>query len=108
MEAVLARGDRKVGKVILDAYNQGCIFDSWSEFFDPDKWYKAFENVNVNKDNYTKKFDDNDVLAWDFIDIGVTKKFLLKERHLAYQNKCSGGCQTGCKGCGLKGRCNLV
>ena len=107
MEAVLARGDRKVGKVILDAYNQGCIFDSWSEFFDPDKWYKAFENAGVNKDNYTKKFDDNDVLAWDFIDMGIKKSFLLKEKNLAYSNKCSGGCHSGCKGCGLQGRCNI-
>ncbi len=105
MEAVLARGDRKVGKVLLNAYSQGCIFDSWSEFFKPEKWYKAFEDENVDKNDYTRQFADDEVLAWDFIDMGIKKSFLLKEKNLAYSNKCSGGCQSGCKGCGLEGRC---
>ena len=105
MEAVLARGDRKVGKVLLNAYRQGCIFDSWSEFFKPEKWYKAFEEEKVDRNNYTRRFDDSEVLAWDFIDMGIKKSFLLKEKNLAYNDKCSGGCQSGCKGCGLEGRC---
>ena len=105
MEAVLARADRKVGKVLLNAYRQGCIFDSWSEFFKPEKWYKAFEEEKVDRNNYTRRFDDSEVLAWDFIDMGIKKSFLLKEKNLAYNDKCSGGCQSGCKGCGLEGRC---
>ena len=105
MEAVLARGDRNVGKVLLNAYNQGCIFDSWSEFFKPEKWYKAFEDTGVDKNDYTRLFDDNEVLSWDFIDMGIKKSFLLKEKNLAYSDRCSGGCQSGCKGCGLEGRC---
>ncbi len=105
MEAVLARGDRKLGKVLLNAYEQGCIFDSWSEYFKPDKWYTAFDNAGVDKNEYLKRFEDNEIFAWDFIDMGIKKSFLLKERNLAYSDKCSGGCQSGCKGCGLEGRC---
>ena len=105
MEAVLARGDRNVGKVLLNAYNQGCIFDSWSEFFKPEKWYKAFDDENVDKNYYTRRYDDDEILAWDFIDMGIKKSFLLKEKNLAYSDRCSGGCQSGCKGCGLEGRC---
>ncbi len=107
MEAVLARGDRKVGKVILNAYNNGAIFDSWSEFFKFENWDKAFKDAGVSPDSYTSEFNEEDLLAWDFIDIGITKKFLLKERHKAHNNECSGGCQSGCKGCGLQGRCNI-
>ena len=108
MEAVLARGDRKVGKVILSAYKNGAIFDSWNEFFKVDVWNKAFLENGVDKKDYTREFSEDEILCWDFIDMGITKKFLLKERHEAYKNKCSGGCQSGCKGCGLQGRCNLV
>ncbi len=105
MEAVLARGDRRTGKVLLNAYNQGCIFDSWSEFFKPEKWYKAFEDEKVDTNDFTRRYDDSEVLPWDFIDMGIKKSFLLKEKNLAYNDKCSGGCQSGCKGCGLEGRC---
>ncbi|MBO5713206.1 MAG: TIGR03960 family B12-binding radical SAM protein [Clostridia bacterium] len=108
LEVALARGDRKMGKVILNAFNNGSYFDSWGEFINYEKWLNAFESAGVDINAYTREFSETETLAWDFIDIGVTKKFLLKERHLAYNEKCSGGCQTGCKGCGLKGRCNLV
>ena len=108
MEAVLARGDRKVGSVVLNAYEKGAIFDSWSEYFKFEYWDKAFKETGVSPGWYTSEFSEEDLLAWDFIDIGITKKFLLKERHKAYRNECSGGCQSGCKGCGLQGRCNLI
>ena len=108
LEVALARGDRKMGKVILNAFKNGSYFDSWGEFINYEKWLNAFESAGVDINAYTREFSETETLAWDFIDIGVTKKFLLKERHLAYNEKCSGGCQTGCKGCGLKGRCNLV
>ena len=107
MEAVLARGDRKVGKVILNAYKNGAIFDSWSEYFKFENWDKAFKESGVLPESYTKEINEEDVLCWDFIDIGVTKRFLLSERHKAYESKCSGGCQSGCKGCGLQGRCDI-
>ena len=105
MEAVLAKGDRKIGSVILNAYKNGAIFDSWSEFFKYENWLKAFESASVNIEDYKKEFSLNSLLAWDFIDMGIKKSFLQKERMLAYNDKCSGGCQTGCKGCGLQGRC---
>ena len=105
MEAVLAKGDRKVGSVILNAYKNGAIFDSWSEFFKYENWQNAFIDAGVKIEDYTKEFDLNSILAWDFIDMGIKKSFLQKERALAYSDKCSGGCQTGCKGCGLQERC---
>ena len=108
MEAVLARGDRRVGKVILNAYKNGAKYDSWNEFFNMEYWNKAFIECNVQPSDYTNEFLESSTLAWDFINIGVNKNFFLKERHLAYKDTCSKGCQTGCKGCGLKGRCDLV
>ena len=107
MEAVLARGDRRVGSVILNAYKKGAIFDSWSEYFKFEYWEQAFNETGVSPESYVNEFDEGDLLAWDFIDIGITKKFLLKERHKAYNNECSGGCLSGCKGCGLQGRCDI-
>lgn len=108
LEAILARGDRKLSKVILSAYKHGCYFDSWGEFFNVDKWDNSFIENNVEKQTYKAVIDTNLVLPWEFIDIGVSKKFLLKEKRLAEDGKVTGGCQTGCKGCGLEGRCTLL
>jgi radical SAM superfamily enzyme YgiQ (UPF0313 family) len=107
IEAVLARGDRKLSKVILNAYKKGCVFDSWGECFFYDKWSEAFIEEKVEKEAYKAKIDEVKVLAWDFIDIGVKKAFLLREKKNAESEKVTGGCHTGCKGCGLEGRCNL-
>lgn len=107
MEAILARGDRKIAKVLEKAYQNGCCFDSWGEFFDYEKWNDAFLQTGIDKKTYTSEISENSVLCWEFIDIGVTKKFLLKERREAYLNRCTGGCQSGCKGCGLMGRCDI-
>lgn len=108
LETVLARGDRRVAKVILSAYNQGCIFDSWGEFFYKDKWNLAFEENGVSKEDYKRAIKKGDILPWEFIDIGVSKNFLYKEKERAYGEKVTGGCHTGCKGCGLEGRCTLL
>lgn len=102
MEAVFARGDRRTGKVIEQAYKNGCIFDGWTALFDKEKWYDAFEKTGVNKDFYTREWGENEILPWDFIDMLVDKSFLLKERHAAYGEKVTGSCQTSCKGCGLQ------
>lgn len=107
IEAVLARGDRKLSKVIHNAYNKGCIFDCWGECFFYDRWTAAFEEENVDKEAYKAKIDEVKTLAWDFIDIGVKKSFLLREKKNAENEKVTGGCHTGCKGCGLEGRCKL-
>ncbi len=108
MEVVLARGDRKVGKVLLNAYKNGAIFDSWSEYFKIEYWNKAFLDCGVDKEEYKRQIPKEEILCWDFIDIGISKEFFIRENRLAYQNKCSGGCQNGCKGCGLQGRCNII
>ena len=76
LEGVLARGDRKVAAVIEEAYRQGAIYDSWSEYFNNDIWMKAFETCGVDIDFYTTRERSLDeVFPWDFIDAGVTKDF---------------------------------
>lgn len=80
LEGVLARGDRKVAAVIEEAYRQGAIYDSWSEYFNNDIWMKAFETCGVDIDFYTTRERSLDeVFPWDFIDAGVTKDFLKRE-----------------------------
>ena len=88
LEGVLARGDRKVGKAILNAYNAGCIFDSWSEFFDNEKWMKAFDDAGLDIGFYNlRQRSLEEVLPWDFINIGVTKEFLKREWENAFNEK---------------------
>lgn len=105
LEAVLARGDRALGKAIKLAYLNGCKFDGWTKELDKQGWLKAFEDAGVNMDDYTRAIGTDEVLPWDFIDIGVTKKFLLSERERAYRGKVTGSCLASCKGCGLQADC---
>jgi len=109
LEAVFARGDRKLGRVLLAAYKNGCVFDSWNEKFNSEAWEKAFESEGVDKSFYLREFGENEILPWDFIDIYVDKKFLLKERKLAYSGTLSGNCKAECKGCGIQNqyKCNF-
>ena len=101
MEGILARGDRKLCKVILDAYNDGCIYDAWSEFFDYDKWMNALEKNGINYHFYTDRERDKDeILPWDYIDIGVTKDFLWREYENAKAEKVTPNCAMKCSGCG--------
>lgn len=107
IEAILARGGRDVGEVLYLAYKKGCYLDSWNELFKFDKYLEAINESGYDLSSSLGEQSETDLLSWDFIDIGVTKKFLLLERHKAHNNTCTGGCQTGCKGCGLQGRCNI-
>ncbi|MBE5921531.1 MAG: TIGR03960 family B12-binding radical SAM protein [Lachnospiraceae bacterium] len=103
LEGVLARGDRRVAKVILEAYKSGCLFDSWSDFFDNDKWMDAFERTGIDPDFYTLRPRDLDeILPWDFIDVGVTKAFLKREWQRAMEAKVTPNCRMACSGCGAK------
>lgn len=102
MEAVLARGDRRLGSVIEKAYRSGCVFDGWQQFFKYDEWIKALSDCGLSPELYTREWGENEILPWDFIDIFVDKKFLLSERHKAYDNAVSGGCLGGCKACGMQ------
>ena len=108
LETVLARGDRKVAKVILNAYKKGSFFDSWGEFFSRENWDTAFSEEKVEKQVYKSEINEEKILPWDFIDVGVRKSFLLRERNKSKLVEVTGGCHTGCKGCGLEGRCTLI
>ena len=101
LEGVFARGDRKVGKVIEEAYRLGCLYDSWSESFDNEKWMQAFANTGVDIEFYTMRERSMDELfPWDFIDIGVTKNFLKKEWESAMNAQVTPNCRMQCSGCG--------
>ena len=101
LEGVLARGDRRVGQVIRRAYEKGCIFDSWSEYFHYDKWLEAFDECQVSIDFYnTRERSAEEIFPWDFIDCGVTKEFLLREWKKAQNETVSPNCKMQCQGCG--------
>ncbi len=101
LEGVLARGDRRVSKIVYDAYKAGCIYDSWSEHFKYDLWMKAFEDNNMDPLFYTSRERDfEEILPWDFIDVGVTKKFLKREYDRAVSEKVTPNCRQACSGCG--------
>ena len=101
LEGILARGDRKVAKAIRSAYEKGCLFDSWGEYFHNDLWMEAFAQTGVDPDFYTvRERSEEEVFPWDFIDIGVTKKFLLREWEKAHEEKITTNCRQGCSGCG--------
>ncbi len=101
LEGVLARGDRRLGKVLLDAYKLGCKFDSWDDRFDFDAWMRAFEINNIDPYFYTRRQRDYDeLLPWDHLDLGVTKQFLKRESEKARQGKTTPHCRIKCAGCG--------
>ena len=86
LEGILARGDRKVAKAIRSAYEKGCLFDSWGEYFHNDLWMEAFAQTGVDPDFYTvRERSEEEVFPWDFVDIGVTKKFLLRDWKKAHE-----------------------
>lgn len=103
MEAVLARGDRRIGKLILKAYEKGQIFDGWSEFFHYDRWVEAMEEVGIDGDFYANRRRDRDeILPWDFIDIGVKKEYLWKEFEKSKVGDTTKDCRKGCNRCGIE------
>ena len=101
IEAVLARGDRRLSKALLEARRLGMCFDAWDEFFDYDKWLKCFEVAGVDPAFYAnRRFGDEEILPWDMIDCGVTKKFLLSENKKAHENITTPNCSQNCAACG--------
>lgn len=101
IEGLLARGDRKVAKVVLNAYQNGCIYDAWGDSFDYGKWLKAIDDAGINLDFYTTRERDLDELfPWDFINVGVTKSFLKKEWQKAHNEEVTPNCRIKCQGCG--------
>ncbi len=101
LEGVFARGDRRVGQVLQKAYEKGCIFDAWSEFFDNQKWMEAFQECGVSIEFYNQRIRRIDeIFPWDFIDCGVTKKFLVREWDRAKKGEVTLNCKQQCNGCG--------
>ena len=101
LEAVFARGDRRLGPVIEEAVKQGARLDGWDEYFRYDLWQDAFQKCGVDPDFYTVRgYGEDEILPWDMIDVGVTKKFLLRERREAYEGRVTPDCRHGCAGCG--------
>ena len=101
LEGILARGDRKIGQALLKVYEKGGIFDAWSEYFDYQRWEDAFAECGIDTDFYTMRERDLDeIFPWDFIDAGVTKKFLIHEWEQAKKETVTPNCRQKCSGCG--------
>ena len=101
LEGVMARGDRRVGRVIEEAYRLGCLFDSWTESFRSDLWMQAFENTGVDTAFYNlRERKEDELFPWDFIDIGVSRDFLYREWQRALAEEVTPNCRMQCSGCG--------
>ncbi len=101
LEAVMARGDRRLGPVIEEAVKNGVRLDGWDEHFRYDIWMDAFQTCGIDPDFYTTRgYGLDEILPWDTIDVGVTKKFLQLERSRAYEAKVTPNCRENCAGCG--------
>lgn len=104
LEAVFARGDRRLTKVLIKAFEKGCKFDGWQEHFSYEKWMEAFKECGVDPEFYAyrrRELDEN--LPWDFIDIGVSKEYLKSELKKAGECDLTRDCRLGCTGCGITG-----
>ena len=101
LEAVFARGDRRLGPVIEEAVRNGAKLDGWDEYFNYSFWFDAFNTCGIDADFYTVRgYGEDEILPWDTADVGVTKKFLLRERKRAYDAAITPDCREGCAGCG--------
>ena len=101
LEAVTARGDRRLGPVLEEAMLNGAKMDGWDEFFNYQIWLDAFEKCGIDPDFYTVRgYGEEELLPWDTINVGVSKKFLLRERARAYKGVITDDCRHQCAGCG--------
>jgi len=101
LEAVFARGDRRLGPVIEAAVSKGAKLDGWDEYFNYSYWFDALNECGIDPEFYTTRgYSEDEILPWDTIDVGVRKRFLLRERHRAYEAKITPDCREGCAGCG--------
>ncbi|MHB1391948.1 MAG: TIGR03960 family B12-binding radical SAM protein [Clostridia bacterium] len=102
MEAVLARGDRRLCDVIIKAWELGCKFDGWDQYFKFDAWMKAFSETGIDPDFYAvRRRDLEETLPWDHIDVGVTKKYLRSEYKKSLKAELTRDCRSACTGCGI-------
>lgn len=102
LEAIFARGDRRLSEVLVKAWELGCKFDGWDEHFKFDKWMEAFEQCGIDPEFYAyRKRDLEEKLPWDHIDVGITKKFLRSEYKKSLKAELTRDCRTACTGCGI-------
>lgn len=103
MEAAFSKGDRRLGAVVLRAWQGGCRFDGWTEFFQPERWKEAFAAEGLDPSFYAyREIGLDEVLPWDHIDTGVTKKYLLKEYQRSLEEEVTIDCRYAhCVGCGV-------
>ncbi len=102
LEGILARGDRRLGAAVLRAYEKGCLFDAWSDFFDNRIWMDAFAETGIDPEFYTlRERSLDEMFPWDFIDVGVTKEFLIREYQNALKEHVTKNCRMQCSGCGV-------
>ncbi len=103
LEACFARGDRRLGRVLKRAFERGCVLDGWSECFKFDEWMKAFEDCALDPAFYANRERGRDeILPWDFLDCGVTKQFLWREKEKSERAETTRDCRHGCNGCGIQ------
>ena len=101
LEAVFARGDRRLGPVIEEAVKNGARLDGWDEYFNYSCWFDALNTCGIDADFYTTRgYGEDEILPWDTIDVGISKKFLKRERKRAYEALVTPDCREGCAGCG--------
>lgn len=111
MEALFARGDRRIGEVLIKAYEKGAKFDGWTEYFNFEIWEEAIKECNIDEDYYLyRERSYDEILPWDFIDIGVNREYLVAENEKAKRAELTQNCRKGCTGCGInenfmKGEC---
>ncbi len=103
LEGIFARGDRRLSKLVESAYRHGALFDSWTDAFNREAWKTAFEECGIDEDFYLyREREDDELFPWDFIDIGVSKKFLLTEWKRSRQEVTTPNCREKCMGCGAR------
>jgi len=101
LEAVLARGDRRLGQVLAEAVRNGARLDSWDEYFDNEIWMQAFKTCGIDPTFYAQRaYEKDETLPWQTIDVGVSKEFLWRERNQAYAGAITPDCRSQCSGCG--------
>lgn len=101
LEAILSRGDRRLGAVILEAWRAGARFDGWQEQFQVQRWKEAFARAGLSPDFYLRARPFEEVLPWEHLDVGVSKRFLWREYLRSLEGKVTPDCRAGCVGCGV-------
>ncbi|MCT4661630.1 MAG: TIGR03960 family B12-binding radical SAM protein [Tissierellales bacterium] len=113
LEAIFARGDRRLSEALIKAWEKGCKFDGWADFFDYKLWMETFEELNIDTSFYANRERSYDeVLPWDFIDAGISKEFLIRENEKCKSEELTCDCRKQCHGCGItktfgSGVCNV-